>query len=60
MAEEQLKRLFVTPHLMQLQRKLACQRGIRRIVGNLLLQLLLLLLVLQLVLLPQKKKLLST
>jgi len=40
MAEEQLKRLFVTPHLMQLQRKLACQRGIRRVVGNLLLQLL--------------------
>ena len=40
MAEQQLQRLFVTPHLVQLQRQLACQRGIGRVVGNLLLQLL--------------------
>jgi hypothetical protein len=40
MAEQQLQRLFVTPHLMQLQRQLACQRSIGRVVGNLLLQLL--------------------
>ncbi len=40
MAEQQLQCLFVTPYLVQLQCQLACQRGIRRVVGNLLLQLL--------------------
>jgi hypothetical protein len=40
MAEQQRQRLFVTPHLMQLQRQLACQRSIGRVVRNLLLQLL--------------------
>ena len=40
MAKQQFKRFFVTPHLMQLQRQLACQSRIGRVVSDLLLQLL--------------------
>ena len=39
-AKQQFKRFFVTPDLMQLQRQLACQSRIGRVVSDLLLQLL--------------------